>query len=103
MSTNSTSSRVYGLLLFLLFEVIVFFGLQYLLSDMGMSNQIQAENTIVPNWVKAVLFILLYILCILVAVMLVSNFVPGKHRKQLSRWVYLALLALVPMLFLLFN
>ena len=59
---HSKPNRLYGLLYFLLFEVVVFFLLRYLVSGMGMDNQYQPENTIVPNWVKAVTFILLYIL-----------------------------------------
>jgi hypothetical protein len=100
---GSKTSRLYGLFYFIVFEVVVYIGLQYLLSGLGMSTQMQAENTIVPNWVKAVTFIMLYILCLLVALVLVSNLVPGKHRVQLMSWVYLALLGMVVMLFLLFN
>ncbi|MBC5775706.1 hypothetical protein H8S95_16630 [Pontibacter sp. KCTC 32443] len=91
------------LLYFVLFEVIVYLGLSYLLSGLGESNQYQEENTVVPNWVKAVVFILLYLLCMLIAVMLVSNFVPNKHRNQLMKWVYMALLGLPVMLIILFN
>ena len=91
------------LLYFVLFEAVVYLGLSYLLAGMGESNQYQAENTVVPNWVKAVAFILLYLLCLLVGVMVVSNFVPGKHRGQLMRWVYLGLLGLPLMLLLLFS
>ncbi|MFD2246813.1 hypothetical protein [Pontibacter ruber] len=100
---DSKISRLYGLFYFLLFEVVVYVGLKYLLSGLGMDNQMQAENTIVPNWVKAVAFIMLYILCMLMAVVLVSNLVPARHRGQLMSWVYLALLGMVAMLILLFN
>jgi hypothetical protein len=99
---DSKTSRLYGLFFFLVFEVVVFFGLSYLLSGMGMEDQYQAENTIVPNWVKAVTFILLYIVCVLIAVVLVSNLVPSKHRGQLMSWVYLALAGMLVMLVLLF-
>ncbi|MBJ6117702.1 hypothetical protein JAO76_05845 [Pontibacter sp. BT310] len=88
---------------FILFEVVVYLGLSYLLSGIGESNQLQEENTVVPNWVKAVVFILLYLLCMLIAVMVVSNMVPNKYRPQLMRWVYLGLLGLPVMLILLFN
>ncbi|NDK54936.1 hypothetical protein [Pontibacter fetidus] len=88
---------------FILFEVVVYMGLSYLLSGLGESNQLQAENTVVPNWVKAVVFILLYLLSLLIAIMVVSNMVPNKHRGQLMRWVYMALLGLPVMLLLLFN
>lgn len=88
---------------FLLFEVVVYTGLSYLLSGLGESNQLQEENTVVPNWVKAVVFILLYLLCLLIAVMFVSNMVPNKYRPQLMKWVYMSLLGLPIMLLLLFN
>jgi len=100
--SSSKNAWVYGLLYFIGFELVVFFGLQWLLSGMGMSNQVQPENTIVPNWVKAVTFILLYLLCLLTAVMVISSVVPGRHRAQLMRWVYLALLGMLVMLFFLF-
>lgn len=90
------------LLYFIIFELVIFFGLQWLLSGLGISNQYQAENTIVPNWVKAVTFILLYLLCLLAAVMVISNSVPSKHRRHLMQWVYLALLGMLVMLFFLF-
>lgn len=95
-------SWVLWLFYFLVFEIVVFFGLQWLLSGMGLSNQYQPENTIVPNWVKAVTFILLYLLCLLFMVMLISNMVPSKHRRHLMTWVYLALFGMVVMLFILF-
>lgn len=100
--SSGNHSWLYWLLYFIVFELVVFFGLQWLLSGMGMSNQYQAENTVVPNWVKAVTFILLYLLCLLAVVMVVSNSVPSKHRRQLMQWVYLALFGMVVMLFFLF-
>jgi hypothetical protein len=93
---------LHGLFYFILFEVVVFFGLRYLVSGMGMDDQYQPENTIVPNWVKAVTFVLLYILCVLIAVVLVSNLVPSKYRGQLMGWVYLSLAGMVVMLVLIF-
>lgn len=99
---SQKSDRLYGLFFFLVFEVVVFFLLRYLVSGMGMDDQYQAENTIVPNWVKAVTFILLYILCVLIAVVLVSNMVPNKHRGQLMSWVYLALAGMLVMLVAIF-
>ncbi len=88
---------------FILFEVAVYLGLSFLLGGLGESNQYQADNTVVPNWVKAVLFVLLYLLCVFIAVLTVSNMVPVKYRKPMMRWVYMALLALPVMLFMLFN
>ncbi|RAU84320.1 hypothetical protein [Pontibacter arcticus] len=91
-----------GLFYFIVFEVVMYTGLSYLLQDMGISNQFQAENTIVPNWVKAIVFIILYLISLLLVVMLVSSRVPSKYRSQLMPWVYLALAGMVVMLFFLF-
>lgn len=96
-------SFITWLIYFTIFEVVVYFGLSYLLSGMGYDNQRQEDNTIIPNWVKAIVFILMYFLCLLIAIMLVSNFVPAKHRDQLMRWVYMAMLGMVVMLFILFK
>lgn len=103
MSSSRRFAWLHWLFYFVVFEVVVYFGLQWLLSGIGTSNQYQPENTIVPNWVKAVAFTLLYLVCLLSVVMVVSNRVPSKHRRPLMQWVYLALLGMVVMLFILFN
>lgn len=100
---NNTYSFGVWLLYFIIFELVVYFGLSYLLSGIGFDSQYQRENTIVPNWVKAVIFILLYVLSLLTVVLLISNFLPVKHRGPLMRWVYLALIGMIVMLFILFN
>ncbi len=102
MTGNAKNNWLSWLFYFIVFEAIVYIALQWLLSDLGIDNQYQSENTIVPNWVKAVIFILLYILCLLIVVMLVSNYVPSKHRRHLMKWVYLALLGMVIMLFFIY-
>lgn len=102
MSNTKNNAGVW-LLYFIIFELVVYFGLSYLLSGMGYDDQHQQENTIVPNWVKAVIFVLLYVLCVVSAVLLISNYVPVKHRGQLMRWVYMAFIGMIVMLFILFN
>ncbi len=49
---SSKSELLAGFLLFVGFEVVAFYGLQYLTSGLGESNQYQEENTIVSNWLK---------------------------------------------------
>jgi hypothetical protein len=100
---TSKSSFLIWLLYFIIFELVVYLSLSLLLSGMGYNNQYQQESTIVPNWVKAVIFVILYVLCLIIAVLLVSNMVPAKHRGHLMRWVYLALVGMIVMLFILFN
>jgi hypothetical protein len=100
---SNKSSILIWLLYFIIFELVVYLSLSLLLSGMGYDNQYQQESTIVPNWVKAVIFVILYVLCLIIAVLLVSNMVPAKHRSYLMRWVYLALVGMIVMLFILFN
>ena len=81
-----------GLGLFVAFEVAVYYLLRFATSGLGESNQLQAENTIVSNWVKTVVFLLLHLLLVVVAVLVLSNQLPRRYRGQLMGWFYLSLL-----------
>ncbi|GAB3239089.1 hypothetical protein GCM10027346_32070 [Hymenobacter seoulensis] len=81
-----------GAALFVLFEVVVYYVLRFATSGLGMSNQMQPENTIVSNWVKTVVFLLLYLGLVVVAVLVLSNRLPRRYRGQLMGWFYLSLL-----------
>ncbi|GAB3299200.1 hypothetical protein [Hymenobacter tenuis] len=81
-----------GAALFVLFEVVVYYVLRFATSGLGMSNQMQPENTIVSNWVKTVVFLLLYLALVVVAVLVLSNRLPRRYRGHLMGWFYLSLL-----------
>ena len=81
-----------GLGLFVLFEVVVYYLLRFATVGLGESNQLQPENTIVSNWVKTVVFLLLHLLLVVVAVLVLSNQLPRRYRGQLMGWFYLSLL-----------
>ncbi|UOR04687.1 hypothetical protein MUN82_17270 [Hymenobacter aerilatus] len=81
-----------GLGLFVAFEVVVYYLLRFATSGLGESNQLQPENTIVSNWVKTVVFLLLHLLLVVVAVLVLSNQLPRRYRGQLMGWFYLSLL-----------
>ncbi|MBT9392938.1 hypothetical protein KLP40_07175 [Hymenobacter sp. NST-14] len=78
--------------LFLLFETGAYYLLRFATSGLGMADQMQPENTIVSNWVKTVVFLLLHLTLIVVAVLVLSNRLPRRFRGQLMGWFYLALL-----------
>ncbi|MVN78339.1 hypothetical protein GO988_18570 [Hymenobacter sp. HMF4947] len=81
-----------GLLAFVAFETLAFYGLSYLTSGLGEANQYQAENTIVSNWVKTTAFLVLHIALVITAVLVLSNRLPRRYRGQIMGWFYLSLL-----------
>ncbi|UYZ62428.1 hypothetical protein [Hymenobacter weizhouensis] len=81
-----------GFGLFVLFEAAAFQLLRFATSGLGMDNQFQPENTIVSNWVKTVVFLLLHLTLVVVAVLVLSNRMPRRYRGQLMGWFYLSLL-----------
>ena len=88
---SSTSSRLLGLLWFVAFEIVAFFALQFLASGLGERSQNQEGNTIVSNWVKTMAFIVAHLLLVLAAMLVLSNRLPRRYRRQLMGWFYLAL------------
>ncbi|MCC3154152.1 hypothetical protein Q3A66_04930 [Hymenobacter sp. BT770] len=88
---SSKPALLAGLLLFIVFETVAFYGLQYLTSGLGESNQYQAENTIVSNWVKTMVFFVAHLALVIVAMLILSNRLPRRYRGQVMGWFYLAL------------
>jgi RsiW-degrading membrane proteinase PrsW (M82 family) len=80
-----------GLGLFVLFETGAYYLLKYLTSGLGMADQFQPENTIVSNWVKTVVFLLLHLTLVVGAVLVLSNRLPRRYRGQVMGWFYLSL------------
>lgn len=100
---SSPAALLLGAGLFVVFEVAAFYLLQLLTSGLGMSNQLQPENTIVSNWVKTVVFLLLHLTLVVVAVLVLSNWLPRRYRGQLMGWFYLSLLMSFVLLWPLFS
>ena len=89
---SSGTALVVGLLLFIAFETVAYYVLRFATSGLGMADQMQPENTIVSNWVKTVVFLLLHLLLVVVAVLVLSNRLPRRYRGQVMGWFYLSLL-----------
>ena len=89
---SSGTALVVGLLLFIAFETVAYYVLRFATSGLGMPDQMQPENTIVSNWVKTVVFLLLHLLLVVVAVLVLSNRLPRRYRGQVMGWFYLSLL-----------
>ncbi|UOQ54017.1 hypothetical protein [Hymenobacter cellulosivorans] len=81
-----------GAILFVVFETAAYYLLSWLTSGLGMADQFQPENTIVSNWVKTVVFLLLHLALVVVAVLVLSNRLPRRYRGQVMGWFYLSLL-----------
>ncbi|MCR5888247.1 hypothetical protein LRS06_10810 [Hymenobacter sp. J193] len=80
-----------GLLGFLAFETGAYYLLRLLTASLGETDQLQPENTIVSNWVKTVVFLLLHLTLLIVAMLMLSNRLPRRYRGQVMGWFYLAL------------
>ena len=80
-----------GLAWFVAFETVAFYGLRFLTSGLGQSNQNQPENTIVSNWVKTMVFFVAHLTLVIAAMLVLSNRLPRHHRGQIMGWFYLAL------------
>lgn len=100
---SSLGALVAGAVSFVAFEVVAYFLLRWLTSPLGMPDQYQPENTIVPNWVKAVVFLLLHLVLVVVAVLTLSNQLPRRHRGQVMGWFYLSLLVGFGLVFVLMS
>ena len=94
---------VVGFVLFVVFETLAFYVLRWATSPLGMADQFQPENTIVPNWVKTVVFLLLHLVLVVVAVLVLSNRLPRRYRGQVMGWFYLSLLMSFVLLLPLFD
>ena len=94
---------VVGAGLFVAFEVAAYYALKFATSGLGMADQLQPENTIVSNWVKTVVFLLLHLTLVVVAVLVLSNRLPRRLRGQLMGWFYLSLLVGFALLIPLFS
>ena len=100
---STAGALLVGLGLFIAFETGAFYGLQYLTSGLGEANQYQAENTIVRNWVKTMVFFVAHLMLVIAAMLLLSNRLPRRYRGQVMGWVYLGLVMSFVLLIPLFG
>ena len=88
---SSKAALLAGLALFLAFETVAFYGLRYLTSGLGETNQYQTGNTSVSNWLKTMVFFVAHLALVIAAMLVLSNRLPRRHRGQVMGWFYLAL------------
>ena len=88
---SSRQALLAGFSWFVAFEIVAFFGLRYLTSGLGESDQNRPENTIVSNWVKTMVFFVAHLLLVIAAMLVLSNRLPRRYRGQVMGWFYLAL------------
>lgn len=100
---TSVQAQVAGAACFVVFEVVAYYLLRWVTSPLGRPDQFQPENTIVPNWVKAVLFLLLHLVLVVVAVLVLSNQLPRSYRGLVMGWFYMSLLVGFVLVFVLMS
>lgn len=89
---SSSRALLAGLACFVAFETGAFYLLRWVTAGLGEANQMQPENTIVPNWVKTTAFLVLHLALIIGAVLVLSNRLPRRYRGQVLGWFYVGLL-----------
>lgn len=100
---TSGQARLAGAAGFVVFEMVAYYLLRWVTSPLGQPDQFQPENTIVPNWVKAALFLLLHLVLVVVAVLLLSNQLPRRYRGLVMGWFYMSLLMGFVLVFVLMS
>ena len=88
---SSKSALLAGMGLFIVFELVAFYGLRYLTSGLGEADQYQPGNTIVSNWLKTMVFFVAHLALVITAMLVLSNRLPRAYRGQVMGWFYLAL------------
>lgn len=101
--TSGPPPFLVGLLGFAAFETVVYYFLRWATSGLGERNQFQPENTIVSNWVKTTAFLLGHLTLVVVAVLVLSNLLPRRFRRQIMPWFLLSLLTMFLLLWPLFE
>ena len=100
---SSKLALLAGLAWFVAFETVAFYGLRYLTSGLGESNQNQPENIIVSNWLKTMVFFVAHLVLVIAAMLVLSNRLPRRYRGQVMGWFYLALAMSFVLIILLFG
>lgn len=101
--TSGPQGFLIGLLGFLAFETVAYYFLRWATSGLGERNQFQPENTIVRNWVKTTAFLLGHLTLVIAAVLILSNLLPRRYRRQIMPWFLMSLLVMFLLLWPLFD
>jgi hypothetical protein len=88
---------------FIAFEVVVYYGLSYLLFDPVPKNAVNQEAIIVRNWNSFIYFFLLYAAIVIGTMLVLTSALPRSFKGQVMFFFWLSWLGLVVMVLAAFN
>lgn len=83
---------------FIAYEVVVYYGLSYLLLDPVPKNDDNGKAIIVSNWNSLVYFFLLYAVLVIGTMLVLTSVLPRRYQSLARLFFWLSWLGLVPML-----
>ena len=95
--------KVLAFIYFIAFEVLVYYGLSYLLFDPVPRNADNQEAIIVDNWNGFIYFFLLYAAIVIGTMLMLTSALPRQHKPQVMFFFWLSWLGLAVMLLAVFQ
>jgi hypothetical protein len=83
---------------FIAFEVVVYYGLAYLLFDPVPKNADPQQAVIVQNWNSFIYFFLLYAAIVIGTMLVLTSALPRPYKRQVMTFFWLSWLGLIFML-----
>jgi uncharacterized integral membrane protein len=96
---DKTAAFIY----FIAFEVLVYYGLSFLLFDPVPKNTDNQEAIIVQNWNGFIYFFLLYAAIVISTMLVLVSALSRRHKPQVMFFFWLSWLGLGVMLLAAFN
>jgi hypothetical protein len=94
---------VLAFIYFIAFEVVVYYGLSYLLFDQVPKNAVNQEAIVVRNWNSLTYFLLLYAAIVIGTMLVLTSTLPRGHKPRIMTFFWLSWLGLVVMLWTAFS
>jgi hypothetical protein len=88
---------------FIAFEMVVYYGLSYLLFDPVPKNADNQQPIIVKNWNHFIYFFLLYAAIVIGMMLALTSALPRRRQRQVKLFFWLSWLGLACMLVAAFN
>jgi hypothetical protein len=95
--------QAFAFIYFIAFEVVVYYGLSYLLFDPVAKNADNQQASIVRNWNSFIYFFLLYAAVVIGTMLVLTSALPRSYKPQVMTFFWLSWLALIVLLVAAFN
>jgi hypothetical protein len=92
-----------AIIYFIAFEVLVYYGLSFLLFDQVPKNADNQESIVVRNWNSLTYFLLLYAAIVIGTMLVLTSTLPRGHKPRIMAFFWLSWLGGVVMLWAAFS